>query len=132
MNLELIQKLVKLANNNPNENEANSAARRVCKLIAEGEFKYIADVAKPIPVQQKPTVNQDDLADLLSRLKRDYGYQSYQQAGYNPYNPRSNYYQPYQPTEEKSDWYYNTIYMCYANLRTGEKISAIEYQNRFR
>lgn len=43
MKLELIIKLVKLANNNPNENEANSAARRVCKLIAEGDFKFVED-----------------------------------------------------------------------------------------
>jgi hypothetical protein len=40
MNLDLLTKLVKLANNNPNENEANSAARRVCKLIAEANFIF--------------------------------------------------------------------------------------------
>src|SRR6266850_1935348 len=40
MNLELIIKLVKLANNNPNENEANLAARKVCKMIAEGDYKF--------------------------------------------------------------------------------------------
>lgn len=40
MNLELIIKLVKLANNNPNENEANQAARKVCQLIAAGKFKF--------------------------------------------------------------------------------------------
>lgn len=30
-----IVKLIRLANNNPNEHEANSAARRACKLLAE-------------------------------------------------------------------------------------------------
>lgn len=44
MNLELLKKLVKLANNNPNENEANSAARRVCKLIEKAEFKFVAEI----------------------------------------------------------------------------------------
>lgn len=40
MNLDLITKLAKLANNNPNENEANLAARKVCKLLEEGNFKF--------------------------------------------------------------------------------------------
>lgn len=40
MNIELLIKLCRLANNNPNENEANSAARRACKLIEEGEYKF--------------------------------------------------------------------------------------------
>lgn len=45
MNLKLIEKLVKLANHNPNENEANSAARRVCKLIEEANFDYRATIS---------------------------------------------------------------------------------------
>ena len=40
MNINLIIKLAKLANNNSNENEANSAARKVCKLIHEGDYKF--------------------------------------------------------------------------------------------
>lgn len=40
MNLELIIKLAKLANNNPNDNEANAAARKVCRLIEEGNFQF--------------------------------------------------------------------------------------------
>jgi hypothetical protein len=40
MNIDLITKLAKLANNNPNENEANLAARKVCRLLAEGDFKF--------------------------------------------------------------------------------------------
>jgi ribosomal protein S27AE len=40
MNLDLLIKLVKLANNNPNENEANLAARKVCKLIEEGKYQF--------------------------------------------------------------------------------------------
>lgn len=31
---------MKLANNNPNDNEANSAARRVCRMIEEGKFIF--------------------------------------------------------------------------------------------
>lgn len=40
MNLDLLIKLVKLANNNPNDNEANLAARKVCKMIAEGNYQF--------------------------------------------------------------------------------------------
>ncbi len=52
MNLDLLIKLVKLANNNPNEHEANSAARRACKLIAEGNY----DFGQPKTVQQKVNI----------------------------------------------------------------------------
>lgn len=38
MNLDLLKKLTRLANNNPNENEENLAARRVCKMLEEGKF----------------------------------------------------------------------------------------------
>lgn len=40
MDLNLIKKLVRLANKNPNEHEANAAARKVCKLIEEGKFDF--------------------------------------------------------------------------------------------
>lgn len=40
MNLDLLIKLVKLANNNPNDNEANLAARKVCKMIAEAKYQF--------------------------------------------------------------------------------------------
>lgn len=40
MNYDLLIKLARLANNNPNDNEANLAARKVCKLIAEGNYKF--------------------------------------------------------------------------------------------
>ncbi len=38
MKLEILNKLIALANNNPNEHEANTAARRVCKAIIEDKF----------------------------------------------------------------------------------------------
>ena len=40
MNIDLITKLAKLANNNPNEHEANLAARKVCRLLEEGKFLF--------------------------------------------------------------------------------------------
>lgn len=41
MNLDKIKKFIRLANNNPNEHEANLAARRVCKLLAENNFALL-------------------------------------------------------------------------------------------
>ena len=40
MNLDLLKKLVCLANHNNSEGEANSAARRVCRMIEEANFEF--------------------------------------------------------------------------------------------
>lgn len=79
MNLDLLIKLVKLANNNPNENEANSAARRVCKLIAEGDYKF-TNVAPP----KKPSVATewnayDDLMNMVRDIKQQDAYRQQRQ-----------------------------------------------------
>jgi hypothetical protein len=42
MDTDQIKKLIKLANNNSDENEANSASRAVCRMLAEYDFTYIA------------------------------------------------------------------------------------------
>lgn len=42
MNLDKLLALIRLANNNPNDNEANLAARRVCKILATKEFTISA------------------------------------------------------------------------------------------
>lgn len=92
MNIELLIKLVKLANHNPNDNEANSAARRVCKLIEEGKFKFTNTVIEP-PKQpiQNPVQNPspyrtpaDILNDLFNRQQK--AYQQYADTVFNsPY-----------------------------------------------
>jgi hypothetical protein len=38
MKLDRLLALIRLANNNPNENEANLAARKVCQILVSGEF----------------------------------------------------------------------------------------------
>lgn len=53
MNLDLLKKLVRLANNNPNDNEANLAARKVCRMIEEGKFNFGA-AALQTPPQTPP------------------------------------------------------------------------------
>lgn len=53
MNLDLLFKLVRLANNNPNDNEANLAARKVCKMIAEANFNITGNTTPPNPRPQQ-------------------------------------------------------------------------------
>jgi hypothetical protein len=47
MNLDLLKKLTRLANNNPNDNEANLAARRVCKILEEGNWSLPSIQSRP-------------------------------------------------------------------------------------
>lgn len=56
MNITLIVKLAKLANNNPNDNEANLAARKVCRLIEEGGFRF-TESSPPPSTKQDTTYN---------------------------------------------------------------------------
>ena len=42
--LDLLKKLVALAHNNPNDNEANLAARRACKMLAEHKFELTTGI----------------------------------------------------------------------------------------
>lgn len=58
MNITLIVKLAKLANNNPNDNEANLAARKVCRLIEEGGFVFKEPNLPPVV---KRDITYDDL-----------------------------------------------------------------------
>lgn len=56
MNLDQLIKLVKLANNNPNDHEANAAARKVCKMIAANNYKF-SNTREPEPVKAGGTWN---------------------------------------------------------------------------
>lgn len=50
MNKELLIKLIKLANHNNADGEANAAARRVCKMIENDQFKCLGQEIKTKPV----------------------------------------------------------------------------------
>lgn len=90
MNLEQIQKLIRLANNNPNDNEANAAARRVCKMLADYKFPtpsvYGQSPINPPRTDQKsrynPVTNPPrntyykpprSREDIINEFKRKYG-----------------------------------------------------------
>lgn len=68
MNLELLKKLVKLANNNTNDNEANSAARRACRLIEESKFDFKED-----PKQLNVRFNPDVFNSIFDELFKNSG-----------------------------------------------------------
>lgn len=102
MNLTLLIKLVKLANNNPNDNEANLAARKVCRMIAEGDYKFNQPpISNPMgnspPPGYTPPPSQgfNPFEDMLNyrwggfdQAKKEESWTS------NPYEPRA---KPYEP-----------------------------------
>lgn len=76
MNLGLLKKLVRLANSNPNEHEANSAARRVCKLIEEGKFEFV-DSKQNTPYQytyydEARSVDFNDIVEQMRKVRYNY------------------------------------------------------------
>lgn len=56
INLDLLKKYTRLANNNPNEHEANVAARRVCKMLEEANWN-LGTIVPPIKPIVQPTSN---------------------------------------------------------------------------
>ena len=42
MDIEKLKSIIRLANNNPNEHEANLAARKACKILAENDFALLS------------------------------------------------------------------------------------------
>lgn len=66
MNLELLRKLVKLANNNSNENEANAAARKVCEMLEE-DGAIFHSVFEGRSLFYKPSRAQ---ADYIEKLRK--------------------------------------------------------------
>lgn len=49
MNFDILIKLLKLANHNNADGEANAAARRVCKMLSEDNYKWIEGAIKSGP-----------------------------------------------------------------------------------
>lgn len=68
MNIELLKKLVKLANNNPNDHEANSAARRACKLIEKSKFNFNDDIKSSTKFYEESQSAQD-MWDMLNNMR---------------------------------------------------------------
>lgn len=78
MNIDRLIKFIELATNNPNEHEANLAARRVCNMLAVDNFKWIR--AK-VMFKMHPT--QEDFIRRTEPPKPEYKSQYYTE----PSNP---------------------------------------------
>lgn len=65
MNLKLIEKLARLANNNPNEHEANLAARKVCRLLEESNFEFVNE--QPGTWEDVKRTSEPDWRDIFNR-----------------------------------------------------------------
>jgi len=100
VNLELLIKLVKLANNNPNDNEANSAARRVCKMIAEADYKFINNNPTNFKSTPNPSTGFNPFEEIIRNMRN-------QRTPYNSYNPYENIWKnPFtQPEPTKQPFY---------------------------
>lgn len=84
MKLEILMKLIALANNNPNDNEANLAARKACKAIIEHKFTITGGTGatttppkqpntpprRPNPGYRDPFWDFVDFDDLFGRRGR--------------------------------------------------------------
>lgn len=65
MDIDLLKKLIRLANNNPNENEANSAARKVCDLLKDEDWKsYIPNKQTEFNWQDYLKMMQDSIYNI--------------------------------------------------------------------
>lgn len=126
MNKDLLIKLTKLANHNPNDHEANTAARRVCKMLEEANF--ILDKPQPrtaaskINVTSNPTkqahewvrtyydepprdvIWEDILKDLEDKMNRDKTKQRYDPVSEPSFDP---FIYNYQRTKPGKDSKYN-------------------------
>lgn len=129
MNFDLITKLAKLANNNPNENEANLAARKVCKLLADSDYKFVAgttnkntqDANRNTQGTSQRTASQyqksksgswtgsnfdpDTFSDIFGDIFKNYYYKEPTQPPKQPKRPESDYvkWDPYDKGEVKNN-----------------------------
>lgn len=70
MNLELLKKLTRLANNNPNDNEANLAARKVAKMLQDNNWSLPANNSASSNESRGYSFtekNNDDLHIIITR-----------------------------------------------------------------
>ncbi len=78
--IDMIQKLIRLANNNPNDNEANLAARRVCKMLTDYLFPYIPISNPKVQSASSPPFDPyQDLYNMMRDLKKNARKEQHQQ-----------------------------------------------------
>lgn len=70
MNNDIVKKLIELACNNPNENEANAAARKVCRMIKEDNFSILNGSVFTPPRPQPQAPRGPSMEDILRDMQR--------------------------------------------------------------
>lgn len=178
MNLEIVKKLIKLANNNPNEHEANSAARKVCRELDGYDFNTISsppkqetpktwnDVRRSSKPQwksgesypfedwfgkwQEDELKRRENAKKEQKIKEEAAIREEEYRNQQTYKYKANYYDEQGPVNpnifnpkwtgfgsdpekntEKAEWVFNPSKMEYTNLRTGMRMSALEFHKKF-
>lgn len=96
MNIELLKKLTRLANNNPNENEANLAARKVCKMLEESDFKLNETQNSSNPFDAIFVDENSLYENFIEMWRRTRAYKHYQRK-----ESQQQYYNQYGPTIKK-------------------------------
>lgn len=113
MNYDLIIKLARLANENPNENEANLAARKVCKLIKAANYKFKSDTTVTSEQRANKTESEPKTwADVQRSADPEFKSKRYTNSN-NPYSwvgfdfeTKSN--REWQPTQAQKDYWART------------------------
>lgn len=84
MNFDLIEKLIRLANNNPNEHEANLAARKVCRFLNDHKFHETI----PVTPRQHQAASEPfnpfehfDFGDIFREIHKRYPFPQEQREG---------------------------------------------------
>lgn len=93
---EILMKLISLANNNPNEHEANAAARKVCVMLEEMKVNFIPRKTIAQTQQAPPVYGQtrrpnpfvdDDLFNILKNMHRQQNARYYERDPFTNSNP---------------------------------------------
>lgn len=143
MNTDLLKKLIKLANHNPNENEANLAARRVCKMIADDSYNLVGGDNTRRRAVNTPNPKRGNHADWFEQVMRDYQRSSpftnswsdptAKEAGeyYTNYKPRTG---AKHPTCKCGNdvWAYNIVRNNYTCGKCGFEATAEEFRASYR
>lgn len=150
IDLERLKKLVRLANNNPNEHEANLAARKACKMIQDGNFEFTNKVPTnpppSTPKQQSTNPNPNPnvyrspydnyysgysiFEEFFRNMKDNPRYKEYREGDWTPYEGAQSRHwatSDYEKTSTEELWLKSSDGQFYTNVRTGEKLPAKEF-----
>lgn len=152
MDLEKLKKLTRLANNNPNDNEANLAARKVCKMLEEGNWALAPTVVASTvaPGFGGTWEGFDPFEDIIRRTAQEHAAeyaraeatrkaaeerikQQKEQAERNAQaeqNRRAREERQNRNSFDPEEWFHDIPGRLWVNRRTGEKITEIDFNYR--